>query len=314
MTDQIKKLAKLAIQQAKEYEGATAPNPIVGAAALTEDGFILGVEAHKKAGAPHAEVNLLQSLYENNCLDKLHTLLVTLEPCCHWGQTPPCTQEIMNTRVKHVIIGAIDPNPIVSGHGAAQLREKTKVSWLEEFDQNLANQCKEMIRPYAYWINNKKPWIILKQAFNLEGAMIPAPGKKTFTSKAALTLAHSIRRKSDAILTGSGTVLSDNPLFTVRHVNDHLHKHRWLILFDRRNRIPKQWKYNAMHNGFYIMESHDIDLALRFLGNESILTGLVEAGPTLSTYILENNLWNEKIEIFQGKEGEEDTVIQSFHP
>ncbi len=314
MKEIYKQAIRHAITKAKEYEGATAPNPIVGAVGLTEDGFVLGVEAHKKAGSPHAEINLIKSLYDKNCLDKLHTLFVTLEPCCHQGRTPPCTSEILKTRAKHIIIGTTDPNPLVSGKGAKQLNEKINVTWLDELNPPLAYECKEMIRPYSHWLNTNKPWIILKQAFDTNGSMIPAPGQKTFASRSSLTFAHELRKKSDAILTGSGTVLSDNPLFTVRNIPDHPYKHRWLALFDRRNRIPKLWKYHAMHNGFYIMESSEVELALQFLGNEGAYSGLVEAGPTFTQYILENSLWNEKIEIFKGRKDEEDSIIRTFNP
>lgn len=313
MKDIIKHASKLAIRMAKEFEGATAPNPTVGAVGLTEDGFVLSVEAHQKAGQPHAEINLIKSLHDKNCLNKLHTLFITLEPCCHKGRTPPCTSEILKTPVKHIIMGAADPNPRVSGKGAAQLRDKINTSWLEEFDPNLANECNELIRPYSHWIKTKRPWIVLKQAFNEEGSMIPSPGQKTFTSQSSLRLSHELRKQSDAILTASGTVLADNPLFTVRNIVDHPHKHRWLALFDRRDRIPRLWKYYAMHNGFNIMECSDVERTLQFLGNEGVHSGLIEAGPTFSEYILENGLWNERIEIFKGAEGEEDSINRSFN-
>jgi diaminohydroxyphosphoribosylaminopyrimidine deaminase/5-amino-6-(5-phosphoribosylamino)uracil reductase len=304
--------AKLAIVAAKSYEGITSPNPCVGAAGLTKDGELLAVAAHEKYGSTHAEVNLIKHLHTIGRLKSLHTLFITLEPCNHYGKTPSCVNAILETNVKKVIIGCLDPNPEVNGKGLQALKEKVKTETLEIYDPQLVEECRQLIVPYTYWLEHGKPWVIIKQAYNLLGSMIPNDHQKTFTSKQSLVFAHTLRKKSDAIITGGGTVLSDWPEFTVRHLPDHLEKQRWLVLLDRRKRIPEEWKKKAVQNGFRLIEDLDFIEALNFLGQQGAHLALVEAGPTLSNYILNHNLWNQRIEIYQIKD-HPDKIVKTVN-
>jgi diaminohydroxyphosphoribosylaminopyrimidine deaminase/5-amino-6-(5-phosphoribosylamino)uracil reductase len=313
MNESILKAAQLAIAIAKDFEGATAPNPIVGAAGLTKEGNIIGIAAHEKYGSAHAEVNLIQHLYKFDKLNSLHTLFVTLEPCAHYGHTHPCVKAILETNIKKVIIGSLDPNPAVNGKGIEALTRKIQVDYLSDYDRQLAEECQKIIIPYRHWLGNRKPWVVIKQAYNSSGSMIPDKNQKTFTSQQSLIFAHNLRKKGDAIITGSGTVLADWPEFTVRYVPDHLEKKRWLVLLDRRKRIPEKWKTNARQRGFHLLEDMELVEALTFLGQRGAHRALIEAGPTLSQYVLNHNLWNERIEIFQGKNGHPDKILQTFN-
>lgn len=310
----IKAAAHLAISAAKSFEGATAPNPLVGAAGLTKDGKIIAIAAHEKYGGPHAEANLIQHLRSLGELDSLHTLFVTLEPCNHYGKTPPCVKAILETNIKKVVIGCLDPNPKVKGRGLQTLEDKILVERLSDYDLQLAEECQKIITPYCYWLEHGKPWVIIKQAYNLLGNMVPRENQKTFTSQQSLVFAHMLRKKVDVIITGSGTVLADWPELTVRYVPDHPGKHRYLVLLDRRNRIPESWKMKAIQRGFHLIENMELVEALTFLGQQGAHIALIEAGPTLSQYMINHNLWNERIEIFQSANNTSDKIIQTFNP
>lgn len=314
MLEKLRHAVELAIRSAKQHEGATAPNPIVGAVGLTEQGEIIGVAAHEQAGMPHAEKKLIYNLQEEGKLEALHTLFITLEPCTHYGKTPPCVDTILQTNVKKVIIGTLDPNPEVHAKGFQILSQKVETTLLSDYDSEFADKCKQMIAPYAYWTQHNKPWVILKQAYNLEGNMIPKFGQKTFTSPESQVLAHELRKKSDAILTGSGTILADFPQFTVRHVSDHPNKTRWMVFFDRRQRVPEPWKERVVRDGFCLMKCIDFEEALDFLGKQGVHMALVEAGPSLSSYVHHHKLWNERIQIYQAPEGQKDRIVRSYTP
>lgn len=313
MNENLIKAAHLAIAAAKNFEGATAPNPPVGAVGLTKDGEIIAVTAHEKYGEPHAEANLIQQLGKLGKLDSLHTLFVTLEPCIHYGNTPPCVKTILETNIKKVVVGCLDPNQKVNGKGLQALADKIRVDLISDYDLHLTEECQKIIIPYRYWLEHGKPWVIIKQAYNLLGSMIPRENQKTFTSQESLVFAHMLRKKADAIITGSGTVLVDWPEFTVRYVPDHPDKHRYLVILDHRGRIPEKWKMNAIQKGFRLIQNVELEEALTFLGDQGAHIALVEAGPTLSQYIIDHNLWNERIEIFQSKNDSPDKIIRTFN-
>ncbi len=287
---------RLAIREAERYAGATTPNPPVGAAGLDADGNILAVAAHHKAGKPHAERNLIQIFRDLDELDDLHTLVVTLEPCNHTGRTGPCTGAILETNIHRVVVGTLDPNPGVAGNGLAHLKSKG----IAVESGTLPKECSYLARSFFHKLRTGLPWVTVKQAIRSNGRMRPDPGKKTFTSPEGLVLAHRLRRRADAIITGSGTVLTDNPLFTVRHVPDFSHKRRYLLALDRRERINSEWKEATRATGFELLEAATFEDALVKLGQLDVLEVLVEAGPNLSTYVLEQNLWDEHVLIQEG--------------
>ena len=287
---------EIAISKAEEYHGATAPNPPVGAVCLGAEGEILAVCAHEKAGTPHAEAKAIAECAERGISNRIHTLVITLEPCNHFGRTPPCTEAIIKLaaqgNLKRVAFGVSDPNPKVAGRGA----ERLKSEGLEVIDMDNP-KAKELIAPFRHWITTGRPWVTLKRAFDERGSMIPPAGKKTFSSPEALKFAHELRKQSDGILTGSGTVLADLPEFTVRHVNDHPDKTRWLVVLDRRGRVPSSWILEREGSGFKYHRSSSPEEALQFLGQHGVMEVLVEAGPLVSDYFLDKKLWNKSVTI-----------------
>ncbi len=272
-----------ALTEARRWIGATSPNPPVGAAALDGEGTILAVAAHQRAGQPHAEPSVLAVCQEKGCAERIHTLVVTLEPCAHTGRTPPCTETILRAKIPHVVVGTTDPNPRVCGQGIARLRE-AGVSVTVGVEEEA---CRWLIHAFAHPHVTGKPWITLKRAFTPNGSMIPPKGQTTFTSRDSLRLAHRLRKKVDAIITGSGTILADDPSFTVRHVPDHPDKKRFLCLLDRRHRIPDSYLDAARQRGFDLLLPDSIDEALAMLTARGVQDILVEAGPSLSDAFLE---------------------------
>lgn len=289
---------KLALEEARKFVGSTSPNPPVGAAALDENGQILSIRAHEKAGSPHAEALVLHDCEKQHLLHQLHSLVITLEPCNHFGKTPPCTEHIIQVAKKSplntIYFGTTDPNTQASQLSTEHLRS----AGLEVINLE-SEECKQLIAPFAHWTSTKKPWITLKTAYDQNGSMIPPPGQKTFSSPEALRYAHLLRKSSDAILTGSGTVLADLPLFTVRHVPDHPDKTRWLALLDRRHRLQHQslqnWMQERAADGFKVIITQDLEETIDFLGKQGVVELLIEAGPTLTQTVLSQDLWNRHV-------------------
>lgn len=303
-----------AIAAAYKFYGATSPNPAVGAAAIDAEGQIIALAAHERAGTAHAEAKLLADLRATGePLNRVHALLITLEPCNHHGRTPPCTEAIIVAGIKNIYFGTKDPNPSVAGNGAKRLQE----AGIQVTEGICEDACKRLVRSFSHHCRTGRPWLIVKQALNHDGSMLPPTGQKTFTNPESLLLAHELRRSADAILTGSGTILADNPLFTVRHVPDFTHKRRWLLIFDRRNRVPSAWREQAAARGFQVSAPdapyiHSLSDALEFLGSQGCLEALVEAGPSLTKSVLESGLWNEHVVIQHGKSGE-DQITRSYN-
>ena len=296
-----------ALAVAAECVGATAPNPPVGCAILDVRGHVLACAAHQKAGMPHAEAAALELCRCSGQTHLIHTIIVTLEPCNHTGRTGPCTEAILDTPAQAVWIGAEDPNPKVRGGGAKRLRAAgLAVHGIADLDHPdapvLAQECRELIAPFAKCSRTGLPWVTVKQALDVRGGMIPPPGQKTFTNAAALTQAHAMRKRADAILTGSGTILADAPEFTVRHMPDHFGKQRWLVILDRRGRVPHAYIRTAEARGFKVRIAADITGALAFLGEQGVLEVLVEAGPQVLDSILSGGFADAHIVIHQQEE------------
>ena len=304
---------RAAAEAAEAYRGATAPNPPVGCVLLDAAGQVLAVAAHERAGRPHAEAAAIDMCRLRGTLDRIRHVVVTLEPCNHWGRTPPCSDAILATPAVAVWIGTPDPNRQVRGGGAARLRDAgldvhNLSASADPVGIELAGRCADLIAPFAKRMASGHPWVTIKQAIDSCGSMIPPPGQKTFTSPSALAFAHVLRRRSDAILTGSGTILADRPEFTVRRVPDHPEKRRCLVVLDRSGRMPPDYRAAAEARGFIVMVETDLDAALERLGKAGTLEVLVEAGPTLTAAVLERGLWDEHVIIRKGADGEADTV------
>ena len=201
---------RLALSLAKKGEGMTSPNPAVGAV-LVKGGRVVGRGYHMKAGGPHAEVSALAS-----CPDaRQATLYVTLEPCCHFGKTPPCVDAVISSGVKTVVVGMLDPNPLVAGGGIKRLEE----AGIKIVTGVLEKECRSLNEPFIKFITSGKPFFTVKLASSLDGRTAAATGdSKWITCLESRRLVHKVRKASDAVMVGSSTVVKDDPELTVRLV------------------------------------------------------------------------------------------------
>ena len=207
MTDQ--DYMKRAIELAKKGKGWTNPNPMVGAV-IVKDGRIIGEGYHARCGELHAERNAIASLTESA---EGATLYVTLEPCCHYGKTPPCTEAILEQKIKKVVIGSRDPNPKVAGKGAKILRD-AGVAVVEDF---MKDKCDELNPIFFHYITTKTPYVVMKYAMTLDGKIATKTGaSKWITQEAARREVQYMRHRYMGIMVGIGTVLADDPMLNVR--------------------------------------------------------------------------------------------------
>jgi len=306
-----------ALSAAAPFCGATAPNPPVGASAIDHQGNLLGSAAHERAGRAHAEAALLERLAREGRLGQVHTLVVTLEPCNHTGRTPPCTEAILRAQIPRVVFLVADPHPKAAGGGERLRASGVEVLGAEQMRPVLSVEQREklvlQLGPFLKRVTQGLPWITIKQALDPQGSMIPPPGTKTFTSESSLRFAHELRRRSDAILTGSGTILADEPEFTVRKIPDHREKIRALWIADRRARVGDAFLRDALSRRLMAERVPDWREALTQAGSLGVLEVLVEAGPGLSAAVLQSQLWDRWVR-FQVREGEPDTVLDEMAP
>ena len=207
MTDQNYMLQ--AIQLAKQGEGWTNPNPMVGAV-IVKNGRIIGKGYHKKCGELHAERNAIASLTESA---EGATIYVTLEPCCHYGKTPPCTEAIIEQKIKRVVIGSRDPNPKVSGKGIKMLQE----AGIEVIEDFMREECDRLNPVFFHYITTKTPYVVMKYAMTLDGKIAAVTGDSRWvTGEAARSYVHALRKRYTGIMAGIGTVMADDPLLNCR--------------------------------------------------------------------------------------------------
>jgi len=307
---------RAALQAARRYAGATAPNPPVGCAILDENGTILAVGAHERAGLAHAEAAALAQCAALGVMARAVTAVVTLEPCNHTGRTPPCTRALLASPIRDVWIACADPDPRVAGGGAAALAAAgARVRWLEALDvpgvADVLAGCRSLVVPFVHRVTTGRAWITVKQALTADGSMIPPAGQTVFTSPAALTYAHRIRRATDAIVTGVGTVTADAPGFDVRHVADHAGRApRTLLVAARTTPIPDAWMEGAPARGFTPERCTDMAGMAARLGVQGVLWALVEGGPALLAALREGGLWDEWLTIRQRPDGSEQMTCE----
>lgn len=219
---------RLAIEEAKKGEGFTNPNPLVGAV-LVKDGKVIGKDYHHRYGEFHAERNAIL-----NCKEDLHgaEIYVTLEPCCHHGKTPPCTQIIIESGIKKVYIGSYDPNPKVNGGGIKQLKD----AGIQVFTEVLKEECDALNPVFFHYIKTKLPYVVMKYAMTADGKIATYTGaSKWITGEAARANVQLSRKRYSGIMAGIGTVLMDDPMLTCRLENA---KNPIRIICDSRLRIP----------------------------------------------------------------------------
>ncbi len=204
-----RKYMELALSLAARGRGDVSPNPLVGAL-IVKRGRIVGRGWHKKCGDAHAEVCALK---EAGRKAKDSIMYVNLEPCSHWGRTPPCTEQIVSAGVREVVVAMKDPNPKVNGYQELKFRGiKTRIGILEE-------EAKKLNEPYIKWIRSKRPLVVVKAAMSLDGQIATRTGdSKYITGREARKFVHELRAEYDAVMVGINTVLKDNPQLTVRLV------------------------------------------------------------------------------------------------
>ena len=225
-----------AIGLARAALGSTSPNPAVGAV-LVRDGRIVGTGATQPPGQAHAEVVALREAGEQA---KGATLYVTLEPCCHWGRTPPCTGAIIKAGVAAVVVAVADPNPVVAGNGMAEMREAgVSVSLLHDA-LTASIEIRELYEGFAKHISTALPFVLAKFAMSLDGKIATHTGdSKWVTGPEARALVQQMRRETDAIMVGANTILADDPQLTARgEDNEPLAQQPIRVTLDSLCRMP----------------------------------------------------------------------------
>jgi diaminohydroxyphosphoribosylaminopyrimidine deaminase/5-amino-6-(5-phosphoribosylamino)uracil reductase len=217
-----------AIELAERGRGKTSPNPLVGAL-VVQGGTIVGEGFHAAAGEPHAEINALRQ-----AADKARdaTLVTTLEPCCFHGRTPACTEAIVEAGIKKIVIGLIDPNPLVSGRGMRSVHD----AGIEVFSGVMNKQVARQNEIYIKYITTRLPFVLLKAGMSLNG-MITSPEAPEITGEESHYEVHQLRDEYDAIMVGIGTVFSDNPLLTPR-IAGRSSENPTRIIVDSKGRLP----------------------------------------------------------------------------
>ncbi len=223
------------IRLARKGAGYTSPNPMVGAL-VVKNGKVLGRGYHRRFGGPHAEVYALE---EAGGETKGATLYVNLEPCVHFGNTPPCADRVIEAGISKVVVGNRDPNPLVNGAGVRKLREAGIEVTLSVYEK----QGAALNEAYFTYIVRKRPFVILKWAQSLDGRIATQNNKSQWISnEKSRKMVHKIRREADAILVGAGTVHYDDPLLTVRYVKG---KQPWRLVVTRKLSInPESRLFN----------------------------------------------------------------------
>jgi diaminohydroxyphosphoribosylaminopyrimidine deaminase/5-amino-6-(5-phosphoribosylamino)uracil reductase len=225
-----KRFMRRALELAKRGEGWTNPNPLVGAV-IVRDGRIIGEGYHERFGGPHAEVRALEAA---SAEAEGSDLYVNLEPCAHWGKTPPCVARIISAKIKRVIVAVRDPNPLVNGEGIARLQE----AGIEVVLGVLEEEAKKLNEPFFKFITTGRPFVLLKLALTLDGKIATRTGdSKWISGERSRELVHRLRNRYAAVLVGINTVLRDNPQLTVRREGTRT-KDPLRMILDSRGRIP----------------------------------------------------------------------------
>lgn len=310
MTDQ--EYMRIALQFAEGTSGQTSPNPMVGAV-VVKDGNIVGMGAHLRAGEEHAEVHALHMARDKA---KGATVYVTLEPCSHFGKTPPCCELLIKKEVKRVVIATLDCNPLVSGNGKRKLEE----AGIEVTTGVLEAEAVLLNRYFFHYMKTKRPFVTIKTAMSLDGKTATVTGEsKWITSEDARADVHQYRHTHDAILVGVNTVIADNPHLTTRIPNGGQNPIRvildthlktppsshvitdglaptWIIVGTDVNQ-EKIASYESKNITIFQMKTKQIEIqdVLHLLGEKQILSLFVEGGQTVHASFLQTKYFNEII-------------------
>ena len=300
-----------------------SPNPMVGCIIVYND-EIIGEGYHQEYGKSHAEVNAIKAVKDKSLLSK-STLYVNLEPCCHHGKTPPCTDLIIRHNFSKVVIGCIDPFSEVSGKGIKKLKDNS----IEVVHGVLEEKCKDLNRRFFYFHKYKRPYIILKWAKSKDNYIAPINQEKPFwmTSKESKTLVHNWRAEEDAILVGRKTVTADNPSLTVRMCEG---KNPMRLVIDKSLSLKNNYnifddhaetlvfnniKSDIVSNTIYIKTNFNnlIEEILNELYKRNILSLIVEGGAITINSFIENNLYDE-IRLFTTEKILENGILSPLIP
>lgn len=310
------KYIKRCIELAQNGFGTTYPNPMVGSVIVYEN-QIIGEGWHKKAGEPHAEVNAIRSVKDKSLLKKA-TIYVSLEPCSHFGKTPPCCDLIIANEIPNVVVGTVDPNEKVAGNGI----KKLIAAGANVIVGVLENECNELNKRFFTFHQKKRPYIILKWAESQDGFL--APEKKTdqerkpvwITNTYSRQLVHKWRSEEQAIFVGTQTVVDDNPKLNTR---DWSGNNPARVVLDQNNRISKESfifdnsvksivftksenNFSTENTTFEVIDFNQniIPQILAVLHQKQIQSIIIEGGlQTLQSFI-DQNIWDEA-RIFIGK-------------
>jgi diaminohydroxyphosphoribosylaminopyrimidine deaminase/5-amino-6-(5-phosphoribosylamino)uracil reductase len=297
------------IEIARRGEYFVAPNPMVGAVLVrNSDGAILAEGWHERYGEAHAEVNCFRNLesskYRDADLLSQCTLFVSLEPCSHYGKTPPCAKLIIEKGVGRVVVGMMDPNPLVAGKGIAMLRE----AGIEVVVGVMERECRELNKRFLCLHEKHRPYVVLKWAQTADGFVdkireIPVTGNPspitdchlngalTISTPETKKLVHRMRAENMAIMVGTRTVLLDNP----RLLNTHwTGRNPIRVTIDRHGVIPPDARILSDESETIVYRDRtDWPFILADLAQRNIHSILVEGGPTLLNHILETGIWDE---------------------
>lgn len=303
------------IQLAKNGLGTTYPNPLVGSI-IVRDNKIIGEGWHRKAGEPHAEVNAISSINDKSLLKKA-TIYVSLEPCSHFGKTPPCADLIIESGIKKVVIGSLDPNPKVAGRGIKKLMEAgcdVVVGVLEQ-------ECDELNKRFFTFHQKKRPYIFLKWAQTADGFISPKAETRKETKPVWISneysrqLAHKMRAEEAAILVGTNTALQDNPSLSVRAWSGNNPER---LVIDKNLKIPtnsslldgkiKTFLFNEKENSekentiFLKIDFSDeiMPQIVKVIYEEGLQSVIIEGGSKTLQSFIDLNLWDEAY-LFSGK-------------
>lgn len=294
------KLMKAALALAKKGIGSVEPNPVVGCI-IVKNGKIIGKGYHKKFGGPHAEINALKNCKKSPAGA---TIYVTLEPCCHFGKTPPCTNAIITAGIKKVVAAVQDPTKKVGGKGFRILRK----AGIEVKTNVCKKEAEKLNAPFFKFAKTKKPWVIVKWAQSKDGFLARSDKKRWISNSASRKDAHKLRKKVQAILVGINTVIEDNPMLTVRPDNG---RQPLRVVLDNQLRIPQDCnliktakkipvcifttigKKKIKQKGVEIIKTRNLKEVLAELGRKDIQQLLVEGGGKVITSFLKENLADE---------------------
>jgi diaminohydroxyphosphoribosylaminopyrimidine deaminase / 5-amino-6-(5-phosphoribosylamino)uracil reductase len=281
------------IKLAKNGAGYVSPNPLVGCI-IVKNGKIIGKGYHKIFGKAHAEVNAINDAKRKKHNLENSTLFVNLEPCSHFGKTPPCTDLIIKEKINRVVIGIKDPNPKINGKGikilkAAGIKVEYKIS---------KNECEDLNKFFIKYVTKNIPYVTLKIAQSIDGKIALDNNKsKYITGKESLKFVHELRSKYDAVLIGKNTAILDNPSLTVRLVKG---RNPYRIVIDKDSELPKHLKIFTDKNSDKTIvinspQNKKISLIniLKTLYELNISSVLVEGGANIFSQFVENNLFDD---------------------